>query len=144
MGSRGRIPKGAFSDNTKPTKGVGEPPVTIDLSAQEYFRKLAALLESRLEPEDEHILAECAQALSEIEMCNAELRVNKYTYAGPQGEMTSPYIGIREKAYKRFESSCKALGLSPADRHRMTGALAAKEESGGPSEFDKDGAGDSA
>lgn len=138
------MPRTAFNDSAAPKKGVGPPPPHMHLSAQAYYTQLAALLTDRLSAEDENTLATCAQALAEIEIANADLKVNHYTYEGPQGTMPSPWIAIREKAHKRFESCSKALGLSPADRYRMAGGLTPPEAGGGPADFDKDHGGDSA
>lgn len=144
MGSRGRIPKAAFADYVKPAKGVGDAPSYITLEAQKYYAQLSELLTTRLEPEDEHVLAQCAQAMSEIARSNVELARNGYTYQGPQGEMPSPWMRIRALAHKEFQVASAKLGLSPADRHRMTGALAAQEQAGGPADFDKEHGGESA
>jgi len=144
MGSRGRIPKAAFSDFAKPAKGVGNAPTYITAVAQGYYAELAALLSTRLEPEDEHVLAQCAQAMAEIAQSNVQLSNNGYTYQGPQGEMPSPWMRIRALAHKEFQVASAKLGLSPADRHRMTGALAAQEQPGGPADFDKEHGSDSA
>lgn len=144
MGSRGRIPKVAFSEYAKPAKGVGDAPTYITETAQGYYADLAELLSTRLEPEDEHVLAQCAQAMAEIAQSNVQLACNGYTYQGPQGEMPSPWIRIRALAHKEFQVASAKLGLSPADRHRMTGALATQEQAGGPADFDKEHGSDSA
>jgi len=144
MGARGKIPKAAFEPFSRPTKGVGDAPTYINETAQGYYADLAALLAGRLDPEDEHVLAQCAQAMAEIARSNVELARNGYTYQGPQGEMPSPWIRIRTLAHKEFQVASAKLGLSPADRHRMTGALAAQEQPGGPADFDKEHGSDSA
>jgi P27 family predicted phage terminase small subunit len=144
MGSRGKIPKAAFADYVKPAKGVGDAPSYITPEAQRYYGELSNLLTARLEPEDEHILAQCAQAMSEIARSNVQLSSNGYTYQGPQGEMPSPWMRIRALAHKEFQVASVKLGLSPADRHRMTGALAAQEQAGGPADFDKEHGSESA
>lgn len=144
MGARGKIPKSAFADYARPAKGVGDAPTYINETAQGYYADLAALLSGRLDPEDEHVLAQCAQAMAEIAQSNVQLARNGYTYQGPQGEMPSPWMRIRALAHKEFQVASAKLGLSPADRHRMTGALAAQEQPGGPADFDKEHGNDSA
>jgi len=145
MGNRGPLPKSAFSEATKAPKGVGLPPAHLNKQAKLYYTYLADLLSDRLEPEDETILAECAQAMAEIAMVNATFTtVDDYMTMGAQGPGVHPLVRVRTLAQKQFLAASAKLGLSPSDRHRLMGNLKPEgDQTGGPADFDKDG-GDSA
>lgn len=141
MGKRGPVPRAAFGGGVQPPKGVGEAPIHLSKAGKHYYDSLAEKLADRLEPEDEAVLAECAQAMAEIEMVNASLsKMDDYMVMGSQGPAIHPMVRVRELAYSRFERAAKALGITPADRARLRGALKpAEEEAGGPAAFDADG-----
>ncbi len=101
-----------------------------------HFVALAELLGDRLEPEDESILAACAQAMAEIAQGNVILARDGYVTEGPQGPVMNPWVRVRALAHKEFQTSATKLGLSPGDRHRLAGSLAPKEQSNPSGEFD--------
>lgn len=136
MGARGPLPKAAFSEPKAPCKGVGQPPTYISDEAKRHYLALSELLSDRLEPEDESILASCAQAMAEIAQGNVTLAREGYVTDGPQGPVMNPWVRVRALAHKEFQTSAAKLGLSPADRHRLAGSLAPKDASTTTSDFD--------
>ncbi len=142
MGTRGPVSKKAYEN--KRAKGVGPPPAYISKDASGHYTTLAELLIDRLEPEDEHILAQCAQAMAEIALSNHKIQTEGMVTENSQGECVSPWMRARDLAHKGFHVASSRLGLSPADRYRLIGSLAVPEPSGGPSDFDKEHGSESA
>jgi P27 family predicted phage terminase small subunit len=93
------------------------------------------------------MVAICAQCLAEIEDMNQVLRKDTYFIESDKGgTYAHPAINIRSMAHKQFKEAAAQLGLSPAARHRLTGALGnGAEAAGGPADFDAEhGGSDSA
>lgn len=144
MGRRGPIPSAAFTNLQKPASGIGEVPAYVPKAARIYYDTIAQLLHDRLDIEDNHVVAHAAVALYEIALATLQLENNGYVAEKQQGETLSPWVHVRRLALKEYQIASAKLGLSPADRHRLVGAIAAQEQSGGPSDFDKEHGSDSA
>jgi len=101
--------------------------------------RLAELLKERLEPEDEPLLAICAQSMAEIAEANVKIANESPVSDGPQGPVMSPWVRFRALAHKEMKDAAAKLGLSPADRHRLAGSLnAPPAEAPGGSDFNPD------
>lgn len=137
MGDRGPVARSAFARKAKPAKGVGKPPTTINDDAKRIYMRLAEILADRLEPEDEDVLAQVSQSLAEIAMANVALAREGYIVTNSQGEVPSPWIGIRAKAHVEFKAGAIQLGLTPSARMRIKSQLEKPEDQGGPSAFDQ-------
>jgi P27 family predicted phage terminase small subunit len=140
MGSRGPVSGASLNAGKKHAKGVCAAPAYISVVAQGYYALLSQGLSERLEPEDTHVLAQCAQAMSEIAEANKQLSEHGYVSENSQGPCMSVWVKVRALAHKEFQIASQKLGLSPADRARLIGSLSAPEPEGGPSDFtDKHG-----
>lgn len=140
MGKRGPLPKASAGQQPQ-TVGAGVPPAPDSISpeAKKHYESLAESLAGRLEPEDAPLLAICAQALHEIAMCNQILRSEGYftTSQKTGGDFKHPALDVRSMAHKQFKEAATQLGLSPAARFRLVGALGNDQPTaGGPAEFD--------
>lgn len=148
MGRRGPISKASAGQQAQHVAaGVPPAPDSISAEAKKHYETLAETLKGRLEPEDAPLLEICAQAMAEIAMMNGVLKSEGYFLDGQEGgSYKHPALDIRSMAHKQFKEAATQLGLSPASRFRLVGALGNSEQpAGGPADFDAEhGGSDSA
>lgn len=116
-------------NKNEPVLGLNSPtaPKKLDNKAKKYFAEIVQLLEEMrvITVADVYVIQVLASQLSRYEKCNEEFsKLESLSYKSEGREGTSfrlyPQVDLLDKLEKSIHNSLGKLGLTPADRQRVS------------------------
>lgn len=111
-------------------KGIGDPPLWMDITAMEEWRRIVPDLEaagvtSRVEAT---ALAAYCQAVSRWQAAEAEIQREGITIETANGKRKHPAVAVAEASMALIRAFASEFGMTPSSRSRVQSKIAKSDE----------------